>query len=213
MDERKGRLLELRDPRLFPFALGGFTDAEGHVGLRKSGDLCRAEYMLSNRKRRILAEMQRAINDYGIPTSLRGRIASSDVQWELRVSGKSALRLTNLIQIRHQEKLAAREIANLGDGKPWSEFGPLYRSLRKSILDGRDRCVQTARRSYLYRDTRAIMKKSRLDDLAREAGLKQYEGQTVHEIGNAIGVSERTAYRYLRRFHEINATPTQREEE
>lgn len=209
MTDRTQVLGDLEDVRRFPHALGGFSDAESHIGLGNSSGIARARYLVGNRKKWILEGIKTALNNHGIHASMTSRVDIGGIQWELSVSGQAAKNLVNQLALRHQEKIVARSLIYILHGTKWAESGPVYRAFRASIKTARDICVEAARLNYLAIGKRKAMRKGRMLDLAKSVGTLRSNGKSIEAISVSTGMSERTVYRYLERLLDIYPTADQ----
>ena len=200
----KPRELEQRvlsNDALFCSALSGFSDAEGHVGLKRNRGKAYARYTLSNRNRRIMRGFHRGLISRGYSTPLYA-LQGEKIQWQLEVNGHHALRLLPNIDLRHREKMVSRQIAITYNSSSWAIAGPVYAAHREAILAERTALEAVAARRYNLRDDR----KRRKEEIFRDRVASTFElfstGLGVEEVARALKCSIRTAYRRKEKFTE-----------
>lgn len=191
----------LTDDALFYSALGGFSDAEGHVGLKRSHGKAYARYTLSNRNGQVMRGFQRGLisREYSAPLyALHGE----KIQWQLEVNGLDALRLLSRVSLRHREKIVGRRIAIAHDRSLWATSGPVYAAFRREVLGERAALEAVAARRYSLRDERKRTK----EGIFRHRVTSTFElfsmGLGVEEVSRALKCSIRTAYRRKEKFRE-----------
>jgi len=203
----KPRKLEYRvlhDDALFYSALSGFSDAEGHAGLRRNHGKAYARYALSNRNRQTMHSFQRGLISRGYNTPLYA-LHGERIQWQLEVNGRHALRLLPNIRFRHREKIVGRQIAMTHDRSPWGIAGPLYAAHRTAILVERSALEAIAARRYGLREDRK-RRKSKIFKERVESSFELFaKGIGIEEVARALNCSTRTAYRRRERFRESRA--------
>jgi hypothetical protein len=191
----------LRDDGLFYSALSGFSDAEGHVGLRRNRDKAYARYALSNRNRQMIHSFQRGLISRGYNAPVYA-LHGDKIQWQLEVNGQHALQLLPNIRFRHREKIVGRQIAMTHDRSPWGIAGPLYAAHRRAILVERNALEAIAARRYDLRDDRK-RRKSAIFKQRVESSFELFaKGIGIEEVARALNCSIRTTYRRKERFRE-----------
>jgi hypothetical protein len=189
----------LRDDALFYSALSGFSDAEGHVGLRRNYSKAYARYTLSNRNRRLMQDFTSGLISRGHRGGLYA-LHGEKIQWQLEVNGRYALKLLPNIGFRHKEKIAGRQIAMANDRKPWSVAGPMYLSHRARIKFERDELEAIAAKRWLARGERKQRRKEIFRQKVESTFPLLAKGLTVQEVGEALHCSTRTVYRRVEKF-------------
>ena len=144
----------LQNDESFYSAISGFTDAEGHVGLKKSSGAGYANFALSNRKFEIMSDFQLGLLLRGYKAGLYPLRRNGKTQWSLGVFGNSAVRLLTNLHLRHKEKLRATAIALEYNGKPWKVGGEIYKVHRQDIRIERIRLEKVAEQRYRLRGER-----------------------------------------------------------
>jgi hypothetical protein len=199
------RLISQED-LLFCSALSGFSDAEGHVGLRRSGNRAYADYSVSNRKYQLIHDFAKGL----ISREHNARVYAlhgKKIQWQLNIHGQYALKLLPIIGFRHREKIAARKIAMTQHSCPWGVAGTLYAAHRRIILAERNALgALAARRYHLRRDRRRIKNEIFEDRVASTFELFS-KGLGAEQVAKALNCSIRTAYRRKEKFRKwkVNA--------
>ncbi len=187
----------LKDDVLFYSALGGFSDAESHVGLSMSGRKTRAEYSLSNMNRRLLDDFLRGLDSREYGASI---YATKPGMFELYAHSDYVLRLLTKIQFRHKEKIVGRQLAFTYDGHPWSVAGPVYKDYRRKILAQRDALEAITTRRFILRADRRRRKQEIFNQRVESTYALFARGLSVEEVADSLNCSIRTAYRRKERF-------------
>jgi hypothetical protein len=63
--------------------------------------------------------------------------ANGLIQWELAVSSKDVLPVVDRLLLKHEEKIAARNLVRRLTGTPWDKAGQTYKDFRRAIKLGR----------------------------------------------------------------------------
>jgi len=193
--------LILRDNRLFYSALSGFSDAEGHVGLRENHDKAYARYTLSNRNRHLMHDFMEGLNSREHNAHLYA-LRHEGIQWQLEVNGEFAVKLLPNIGFRHREKIAGVKIAMANDRIPWTVAGPVYLSYRAIIKSERDALESLAANRWRARGE----KKEKRKEIFRRKFESSFplfaKGLTVQEVAQMLHCSTRTAYRRMEGFRD-----------
>jgi hypothetical protein len=191
----------LGDDALFYTALSGFSDAEGHAGLKRSHGKAYARYTLSNRNRRIMRGFQRGLISRGYSAPLYA-LRAEKIQWQLEVNGNHAQRLLPNIALRHREKLVSRQLAITYNRSSWAIAGPVYSAHRGAILAERSALEALAARRYNLRGDRRRRKEKIFSDRVASTFELFSVGLGVEEVAGALKCSIRTAYRRKEKFRE-----------
>jgi hypothetical protein len=198
----KPRQLErfvLRDDGLYYSALSGFSDAEGHVGLKRNHGRAYARYAVSNRNRQMMHDFAKGLisREYNARLyALRGE----KIQWQMEVNGQGALKLLPNISFRHREKIVARRIAIENNTRPWSVAGPSYLSHRARIRLERDELRALAAKRFSARGERRQRRKDVFRQKVETSFPLFAKGLSVQEVAELSHFSIRTAYRRMERF-------------
>lgn len=91
-------------------ALSGFGDAEGHIGLSRSGQWARGRFKVSNRIPRIIESFKEGLVSKGFRPGVYKSIRMGTPHYELEVGGPDAMELLPLLRLRHPEKIAAKQL-------------------------------------------------------------------------------------------------------
>ena len=195
-----GRILD--DDLLFYSALSGFADAEGHVGLRKSGTKSYSCFTLSNRNHEIMEDFQRGLRQRGHRPSLSPLLTKQKIQWQLELVGRSCLDLLPKVAFRHTEKIIGAELAFEFDAKPWTVAEPAYSMLKREIGRGRDELCKYAELRYNLRSSRKEQRKKAWESKVESAFPLFTGGLSMTEVAQALNCSIRTAYRRKQKYLE-----------
>ena len=199
LDARSRTYAALRSKRQFYVAMAGLIDSEGHVGLLKSGSRIRPVIAVSNSDTKLIKLIAGSLLARGYHVSVqRFRPLDSVPQSEVFLYGKSAIRLSNKLILRHREKIEARDIVVHSLETPQKAHSK-YLQLRRRIKHERNLCVQDARRAYLQRGLRRRERVDAYVEFAETALDLRLAGKSIQEIGISLERSERTVYRLLRR--------------
>jgi hypothetical protein len=129
------------------------------------------------------------------------------MQWALTISSKDVIPMVDQLTLRHEEKIAARNLIRRLAGTPWDEAGPKYKAFRREIKLGRNVCVLAAKREYENR-TRMKQIKVRLEqEITRRAHSLYVAGLRPQNIATLLGRSPRTIYRRVARENDRIQTP------
>jgi hypothetical protein len=204
--------LILRDDRLFYSALSGFSDAEGHVGLRRRHVKAYAEYALSNRNSHLMHDFTQGLNSREHNVRLYA-LRHQGIQWQLEANGRYALKLLPNIGFRHREKIAGVKIAMANDRKPWRIAGPLYLSYRAGIKSEREALESIASKRWRTRGGRKQQRR-RIFIRRLESSFPLFaKGLTVQEVAQRLHCSTRTACRRMEKFKNKEDTTRNRRDD
>ena len=196
--------LVLREDGLFYSALSGFSDAEGHVGLRESHGRAYAQYSASNRKYHLMRDFARGLVSREHNAGLYA-LHAKKIQWHMEVTGTHALKLLPHIGFRHREKIRARQIAMVHNGDLWRNAGLIYSAHRQAIKVERSALEEIAARRFDARHDRRRTK----NEIFRQKVESTFElfakGLGVEDVAQRLNFSVRTAYRRKEKFHESKA--------
>jgi len=202
----------LRDDGLLYSALSGFSDAEGHVGLKNNHGRAYAGYTLSNRIRKLMLDFTKGLTSRGYRAPLHA-LHGEKVQWQLEVHGRQALELLPKIGFRHREKIEGRRLAMEYNSRPWSIAGPLYLSYRAAIKAERDQLSFIAMKRFQSRGERRRLRKEMLRQKLESSFPLFAKGLTAQEVADELHFSIRTAYRRKEKFEDSKeSTRKQRSE-
>jgi hypothetical protein len=201
----------LNDSELFYAALGGFSDAEGFVGLtgRYNGKSA-AAFGVSNRNVRICNDFLRGLRRRGFSGNLsKTRSVDGQIQWALAVSPKDVIPLVDRLLLKHEEKIAARNLVRRLAGTSWEQAGPIYKDFRRTIKVGRNACVSAAKREYENRERMKEIRVQLEQEITRRAHSLYIAGLRPHYIATLLGRSQRTIYRRVARENNRVQAPRQ----
>ena len=205
----------MKNDESFYAALGGFSDAEGFIGLRgRHAGKSEAAFSVSNSHARIC-------NDFLVGLRLRGfsgnvnkmREVAGQIQWELWVSSKDVLPLADRLLLKHEDKIAARILVRRLCGTPWGAAGPTYKAFRHAIKLGRNACVLAAKREYENRNKMRQIRVQLEHEITRRAHSLYIAGLRPQYIATLLGRSERTIYRRVARENDRIQAPRQTAEQ
>jgi putative ATPase subunit gpP of terminase len=187
----------LKDDDTFYTALGGFSDAEGFFGLRgRNNGKAAPVFGVSNSNLHLCNDFLTGIRERSFSASVnRMREENGQTQWQLVVSTKDVVSLADRLLLRHEEKVAARNLVRRLVGTPWRRAGPAYQDFRRAIKLGRNACVLAAKREY---ENRNRMKQIRIQleqEITRRAHSLYVAGLRPQYIATLLGRSQRTIYR------------------
>jgi len=201
----------LKNDDSFYAALGGFSDAEGFIGLRgRYNGKSAAAYGVSNSKVQICNDFLKGLRQRGFSGSVyKMREVSGLIQWELSVSSKDVIPLVDRLLLKHEEKIAARNLVRSLAGTPWDRAGPTYKDFRRAIKLRRNACVLAAKREYENRNRMRQIRVQLEQEITRRAHSLYAAGLRPQYIATLLGRSERTIYRRVARENDRIKAPGQ----
>jgi len=193
----------------FYAGLGGFSDAEGFIGLRgRFNDKSAAAFAVSNTNARICYDFLTGLRLRGFSGSVtKAREVDGQIQWALTVSSKDVIPLVDRLLLKHEEKIAARNLIRRLAGTPWGEAGPTYKAFRRAIRIGRNACVLAAKREYENRHRMKQIRAQLEQEITRRAHSLHAAGLRPQFIATLLGRSERTIYRRVARENDRVQAP------
>jgi len=197
--QKKIDRLTLRDDRLFYSAVSGFSDAEGHVSLRKKHNTAYVSYTLSNRNRHLMHDFMKGLNSREHNAHVYA-LHHQGIQWQLEVNGRNALKLIPRIGFRHREKIVGAQITMANDRKPWNIAGPLYLEYRATIKSERDALEIMAAKRWRARGEKRQQRREIFRRRLESSFPLFAKGLTVEEVAQALHCSIRTTYRRMEMF-------------
>jgi len=187
----------LNDNKSFFAALGGFSDAEGYFGLtRGRNQTAAAAFGVSNSNFQICNDFFKGLRQRGCSGGVYGlREVDGQTQWALTISSKDVIPMVDQLILRHEEKIAARNLVRRLAGTPWDEACPKYKAFRREIKLGRNACVLAAKREYENRKRIRQIKIQLEQEITRRAHSLYVAGLRPQFIATLLGRSQRTIYR------------------
>jgi hypothetical protein len=193
----------------FYVALGGFSDAEGHIGLRgRYNGQSEAIFKIGNTNIQICDDFLKGLRRRGFSASVNGkRFIGGHKQWELTVFSKDVISLADRMLLKHEEKIAARNLVKRLVGTHWDEAGPIYKDFRRAIKAGRNACVLAAKREYENRNRMKKIKSQLEQEITRRAHSLYVAGLRPQNIATLLGRSQRTIYRRVAKENDRTKVP------
>ena len=199
LDSRSLTYEALGKSRTFYFAISGLIDSEGHIGVTSDSEYPTPIIIISNSDLYLICLVLRLLEQRGYRASIQTKTFKDGTKChELRLGGRSAIRLLKRVHIHHREKREALEIilANQND-LPRARWE--YLKLRKRIREERDACAESAKIAFQNRGERKLQKRFAYEEISKSAKSMHEQGLRISKIAIALGKSERTIYRYLGR--------------
>ncbi len=199
LDSRKRTYAALRARATFYFAIAGLIDSEGHIGISTASRSYYPVILISNSDLYLVRLILRSLVNRGYRARIQSRILGDGSRiHEVCLSGRSATRLLQRVELHHPEKIQAKRIvlASLSDPR---KGRVAYLKLRASINHQRDACVEAAKIAFENRAERRLRRMEAYNDFAKLAAEMKSNGETIPRIGITLGRSQRTIYRLLRR--------------
>jgi len=199
----------LKNDESFYAALGGFSDAERFIGLsgRYNGKSA-AAFGVSNSNARICNDFLTGLRWRGFSGNvIKLREVNGQIQWQLAVSSKDVMPLVDRLLLKHEEKIAARNLVRRLAGTPWDEAGPTYKDFRREIKLGRNACVLAAKREYENRNRMKQIRVQLEQEITRRAHSLYVAGLRPQYIATLLGRSQRTIYRRVARENDRIQAP------
>jgi len=181
----------------FVEGLSGFGDAEGHVGLSRSGKWARGRFKVSNRAPHIIWSFNEGLGSMGFRSRVYVSTKNGASQYELEITGDDAIVRLPMLRLRHPEKVAAKQLVLRYHGSPWGRAEKAYQGFRDRITRQRDEFVKLAEIAYKIWPLRKAQRDDRLKRRVSEANTMRTNGFEIRRIVELLGCSERTVYRYL----------------
>jgi hypothetical protein len=205
----------LNSKGLFYAALGGFSDAEGYIGLReRHNGKSAATFGVSNTNVRICNDFLVGLRRRSFSGSVnKMREVNGQIQWELTVSSKDVIPLVERLPLRHEEKIAARNLVRRLSGRPWDKAGLTYKDFRRAIKVGRNACVLAAKREYENRNRMKQIRVQLEQEITRRAHSLYIAGLRPQYIATLLGRSQRTIYRRVARENDRVQAPRETPEQ
>ncbi len=196
----------LQSTRTFYIAVSGLVDSEGHIGVGGSKGYTSARLTIANSDIDVIKIVSEQLTQRGYRPGASTKIFADGTRcYEVRLNGKSAIRLLKRLKLRHPEKIEARRIALLSE-KNSIEAGDSYVAHRLRIRGERSICVNEAQVAFEHRGERREHRREAFRALIERASELRLEGHSIAETGTTLGRSERTVYRLLRRSRDGKGT-------
>ncbi len=188
---------ELKNDKLFYSALGGFADAEGCISLSGHGrERSAPRLSLSNTNSKLCGDFLEGLRRRGVSCSLgKTRRNIGQIQYQLSVSSRDTLPVIERLNLRHEEKIAARNLVGRLNGIPWVHARLKYKEFRRKIRLGRNVCALAAKSEYLNRDKMKLIRIQVEQEITRRAISLYDAGLRPQYIATLLGRSQRTIYR------------------
>ena len=199
LDSRSLTYEALKKPRTFYFAIAGLIDSEGHVGVTSDSEYPAPIVVISNSDLYLIRLVLQLLEQKGYRASIQTKTFEDGSKChEVRLKGRSAIRLLKRVCLHHREKREASKIVLTNQSDP-QKARCEYLELRRRTREERDACVESARIAFQNRGERKLWKRLAYEEISKSAKSMRVQGSTISKIAIALGKSERTIYRYLGR--------------